>query len=66
MKINKPNFGIKKSNFFSLMLLPFSYIYFLIITIKKYFKKKKNSLFQLYVLVIFMLAVLEKHPFVLS
>ena len=66
MKINKPKFWDKKNQtFFSLMLLPFSYIYFLIITIKKYFKKE-NSLFQLYVLVIFMLAVLEKHPFVLS
>ena len=43
MKINKPKFWDKKNQtFFSLMLLPFSYIYFLIITIKKYFKKEKE------------------------
>ena len=43
MKINKPKFWDKKNQtFFSLMLLPFSYIYFLIITIKKYFKKEKK------------------------
>ena len=43
MKINKPKFWDKENQtFFSLMLLPFSYIYFLIITIKKYFKKEKE------------------------
>ena len=43
MKINKPKFWDEKSlTFFSLLLLPFSYLYSLLVTINKLFKKEES------------------------
>ena len=43
MKINKPKFWDDKSlTFFSLLLLPFSYLYSLLVTINKLFKKEES------------------------
>ena len=43
MKINKPKFWDEKSlTFFSILLLPFSYLYSLLVTIKKLLKKKES------------------------
>ena len=43
MKISKPKFWDKKNlTFFSFILLPFSYIYRLILVIIKSFKKERN------------------------
>ena len=43
MKINKPKFWDEKSlTFFSILLLPFSYLYSLLITINKLFKKEES------------------------
>ena len=43
MKINKPKFWDEKSlTFFSILLLPFSYLYSLLVTINKLFKKEES------------------------
>ena len=43
MKINKPKFWDEKSlTFFSILLLPFSYLYSLFVTINKLFKKEES------------------------
>ena len=43
MKINKPKFWDDKSlTFFSLLLLPFSYLYSLLVTINKLFKNEES------------------------
>ena len=43
MKINKPKFWDEKSlTFFSILLLPFSYLYNLLVTINKLFKKEES------------------------
>ena len=43
MKINKPKFWDEKSlTFFSLLLLPFSYLYIFLVTINKLFKKEES------------------------
>ena len=61
MLVNKPKFWTKKKSLFSVLLYPFSLIFKLI----TYFKKKNSSptkfKYKLYVWVISISAVLEKH-----